>query len=472
MEQLLFVLLGFTLTPFFCVVLLIVVPGCFGLSLGLRHLYINFLLWMFELGNKISQTPSPTKTTVPAINLGAGDEEDDEDEREKEDPQSQKIFVPNVTNANVLIRKESTKHLADGIKPRVTNGQLTYRQSAEEFRLSDVCYFAKKGVEAIIDDEVTKRFTAEELPSWNLLTRTSMRYHYINIHLTLLWVAGFAFRYLVLLPVRLAVTSICMLYLLVSSAFLGYFPDSRFKQILNKYSSLTLHRMFCRCFSAIITFHNKENRAKGGICVANHTSPIDIAILSFDNVYAFIGQLHTGFTGMVQRAMSRTGTDHIWFERSEVRDRKKVTQRLREHVNDPNKLPILIFPEGTCINNTSVMQFKKGSFEVGGMVYPVAIKYNSNFGDPFWNSSKYSMVRYLLMMMTSWAIVCDVWYLPPMVKGEDEDAVEFANRVKSAIAKQGGLLDLTWDGQLKRTRVKSIYKAKEQEEYSKMIKTD
>jgi glycerol-3-phosphate O-acyltransferase 3/4 len=33
-------------------------------------------------------------------------------------------------------------------------------------------------------------------------------------------------------------------------------------------------------------------------------------------------------------------------------------------VEDPNKLPILIFPEGTCINNTSVMQFKKGSFEV------------------------------------------------------------------------------------------------------------
>lgn len=29
---------------------------------------------------------------------------------------------------------------------------------------------------------------------------------------------------------------------------------------------------------------------------------------------------------------------------------------------------------GTCINNTSVMMFKKGSFEVGGTIYPVAIK--------------------------------------------------------------------------------------------------
>ena len=29
---------------------------------------------------------------------------------------------------------------------------------------------------------------------------------------------------------------------------------------------------------------------------------------------------------------------------------------------------------GTCINNTSVMMFKKGSFEIGGEIYPVAIK--------------------------------------------------------------------------------------------------
>lgn len=58
-------------------------------------------------------------------------------------------------------------------------------------------------------------------------------------------------------------------------------------------------------------------------------------------------------------------------------------------MEDPTKLPILIFPEGTCINNTSVMQFKKGSFEVGGTIYPVAIKYDPKFGDAFWNSSKY-----------------------------------------------------------------------------------
>ena len=54
------------------------------------------------------------------------------------------------------------------------------------------------------------------------------------------------------------------------------------------------------------------------------------------------------------------------------------------------------------------------------------------------------MASYIYLMMTSWAIVCDVWYLPPMTRMENEDAVEFANRVKAEIARQGGLVDLMW----------------------------
>ncbi len=99
----------------------------------------------------------------------------------------------------------------------------------------------------------------------------------------------------------------------------------------------------------------------------------------------------------------------IWDEYS-----RKLLFRLREHIDDGEKLPVLIFPEGTCINNTSVMMFKKGSFEVGGKVYPAAIKYDPRFGDPFWNSAKQTWMEYMLRMMTSWAIVCDVWYLPPV----------------------------------------------------------
>ena len=46
---------------------------------------------------------------------------------------------------------------------------------------------------------------------------------------------------------------------------------------------------------------------------------------------------------------------------------------------------------------------------MGGTIYPVAIKYDPKFGDAFWNSSQNGMLSYLFLMMSSWAIVCDVW---------------------------------------------------------------
>ena len=43
--------------------------------------------------------------------------------------------------------------------------------------------------------------------------------------------------------------------------------------------------------SAVITYHGAENRPKSGICVANHTSPIDVLCLASDNAYALVNTL-------------------------------------------------------------------------------------------------------------------------------------------------------------------------------------
>jgi len=79
------------------------------------------------------------------------------------------------------------------------------------------------------------------------------------------------------------------------------------------------------------------------------------------------------------------------------------------------------------------------------MIYPVAIKYDAKFGYAFWNSSRYSIVTYLLMMMTSWAIVVDVWYLPPMQMKKVQKgnlsylhSYTFLDRVKAQLILQRG----------------------------------
>ncbi|KYM80664.1 Glycerol-3-phosphate acyltransferase 4, partial [Atta colombica] len=410
--------------------------------------------------------------------------------------------------------------------------------------------YIRAGVEAIIEDEVTSRFEAEELKNWNLLTRTNRHYEFISWKLTFIWMFGFVMRYCFLLPLRIFICFVGVLYLVVVTFLIGFLPNGRIKRWTNNQGSLIAFRIMSRsissmitihnpeykpknggvcvsnhtstldvcilstqttfslvmwltactavvgyvpegsfkrwlnykvsimCFavlssalSSVITYNNPENRPVRGICVANHTSPIDVLVLMCDNCYSLIGQRHGGFLGMLQRALARA-SPHIWFERSEVKDREAVAIRLKKHVSDPTNPPILIFPEGTCINNTSVMQFKKGSFEVDSIVYPVAIKYDPRFGDAFWNSSRYSMLQYLYMMMSSWAIVCDVWYLPPMHRKEGESAIDFANRVKSVIARQGGLVDLQWDGQLKRMKPKKEWREKQQEEFSKRLKVE
>lgn len=59
-------------------------------------------------------------------------------------------------------------------------------------------------MESIIEDKVTSRFSAEELASWNMLSRTSSGHQYLSLRLTIVWVAGFLFRYAILFPARFA----------------------------------------------------------------------------------------------------------------------------------------------------------------------------------------------------------------------------------------------------------------------------
>ncbi|XP_063981304.1 glycerol-3-phosphate acyltransferase 4 isoform X3 [Diachasmimorpha longicaudata] len=407
------------LTPFLMFLLAIIFLASIGKSLGIRKLYIKLLLTLFEYGRQNIEKVRKEKNNY---DRGAGESEDEGggsspsteippttiiNKKPKENctngslgntviARSKELILvpePDTHKDNTSETQEEKSSCVDNKNERVLSQQKSFEALETVFDPAFCLDYIKAGVEAIIEDEVTSRFEAEELKNWNLLTRTNRRYEFISWRLTVIWMCGFFMRYCFLLPLRILICHIG------------------------------------------------------------------------------IGQRHGGFLGILQRALARA-SPHIWFERSEVKDREAVTKRLKQHISDPTNPPILIFPEGTCINNTSVMQFKKGSFEVGGVIYPVAIKYDPRFGDAFWNSSRYSMLQYLYMMMSSWAIVCDVWYLPPMYRGDGESAIDFANRVKSVIARQGGLVDLQWDGQLKRMKPKKEWREKQQEEFSKRLKVE
>ncbi|XP_057686891.1 glycerol-3-phosphate acyltransferase 3-like isoform X3 [Corythoichthys intestinalis] len=351
------------------IVCLIMIPAMFGFSLGISEAYMDILVKTLEWATLKLQKASTEEQTLKASSSSALiQREDGSMEKELEE-----------------LRRSRPKPPVGG-----------------DFTLSDCFYFTRRGIESIVEDEVTQRFSSEELLSWNLLTRTNNDFQYISLRLTLVYGLGIFVRYCILAPLRITLACIGLTWLVMGTSAVGLLPNSRMKFWLSEWVHVMCYRICARGLSAAIRYHN----------------------------------------------------------------------RLKDHVNDKTKLPILIFPEGTCINNTSVMMFKKGSFEIGATIYPVAIKYDPKFGDAFWNSSKYSMVNYLLRMMTSWALVCNVWYLPAMHQQEGEDAVQFANRVKSAIAHQGGLVDLQWDGGLKRAKVKESFKEEQQKQYSHMVVGD
>ncbi|XP_078515008.1 glycerol-3-phosphate acyltransferase 3-like [Lissotriton helveticus] len=365
---------------------LIMVPSLFGLSLGISELYMKILVKTLQWATVQIQEGVTDKQTFQVNGI------------------IQRDLSP-MENEIVGLRKSRSDHLR-----------------SRNFDLSDVFYFSKKGFEAIVEDEVTQRFSSEELASWNLLTRTNNFCQFLSLHVTMIWVLGVIIRYGILLPLCISLVTIGMSFLIVGATRVGQLPNSSFKSWLGEMVHLICARICARALSSAIQYHNRENKPKkGAICVANHTSAFDLIILANDGCYSMVGQAHRGLAGFIQRTMVKA-CPHVWFERSEMKDRHILAKRLQEHVADKNKLPILIFPEGTCITNTSVMMFKKGSFEIGGTIYPVAIKYGPQFGDAFWNSSKFSMG-----------------------------------------------IDLPWDGGLKRYKVKGLFREEQQKKYSKII---
>lgn len=75
----------------------------------------------------------------------------------------------------------------------------------------------------------------------------------------------------------------------MTTSIIGYLPSGRIKRYLSAYAFLASMRILMRSLSVVINFHNTEHQPKGvGLCVANHTSTIDVGILATQNVFSLV----------------------------------------------------------------------------------------------------------------------------------------------------------------------------------------
>lgn len=66
-------------------------------------------------------------------------------------------------------------------------------------------------------------------------------------------------------------------------------PDGAVKRWLYAKAYVSSFRILARSLTCLVKVHNKQHRPIGGsICVANHTTPYDVVVLSIDNHYSLV----------------------------------------------------------------------------------------------------------------------------------------------------------------------------------------
>ncbi|KAK8939963.1 hypothetical protein KSP40_PGU013019 [Platanthera guangdongensis] len=228
---------------------------------------------------------------------------------------------------------------------------------------------------AIIDDSFTRCFKSNPPEPWNW-----------NIYLFPLWCLGVMIRYGLLFPLRLAILTAG--WIVFFAAFLPvhflWTGNTKWRCKIERKLVEMMCGVFVASWTGVVKYHGpRPSRRPQQVFVANHTSMIDFIILEQMTAFAVIMQKHPGWVGFIQKTILES-VGCIWFNRTEAKDREIVARKLREHTQGADNNPLLIFPEGTCVNNQYT-----GAFELGCAVCPVAIKYNKIFVDAFWNSKKY-----------------------------------------------------------------------------------
>ncbi|KAJ3105033.1 hypothetical protein HDU97_008641 [Phlyctochytrium planicorne] len=341
-----------------------------------------------------------------------------------------KILTVSTFTHALMEPKKSPKDILPGFEKKLESGS-----SRPVNVLLDGLAFISYGAQAISQDEFSKCFVQKP--------RTKFSLELLTVPL---YCIGWLFRYFFLFPYRL-----CLL--LTASAFF-FLMMPIVLRLKSESLQRWLFRFYCgaflRSWGSQIRYHGKKPKLNvPHLFVSNHTSVIDYIVLSaHDFPHATVAQTHGGLIGYFEHSVL-TLNGSLMFNRNEKKDRNVLTQKMRKHIHNPSNVPLLIFPEGTCVNNEYTVLFHKGAFEMDAAIVPVAIKYNKQWADAYWHSKTQTFTTHILYLMTRWALVADVWYLPPEKLKKGQTSSDFANDVKAKISRQAKLKNLSWDGYFK-----------------------
>ncbi|KIY98806.1 lysophosphatidylcholine acyltransferase/ lyso-PAF acetyltransferase [Monoraphidium neglectum] len=142
--------------------------------------------------------------------------------------------------------------------------------------------------------------------------------------------------------------------------------------------------------------------------VSNHIGWADILIHMSRNLPSFVardGTQDIRMIGLISRRIECIYVDREKRNGSTGGASAGVGEQVRQrmlhswaHPEEEHR-PMLLFPEGTTSNGTSLLPFKTGAFLAGVPVQPVIIKYGEGPVSPAWESI--SALRHMLLMLTT-----------------------------------------------------------------------
>ncbi|KAI8099030.1 uncharacterized protein BX664DRAFT_320213 [Halteromyces radiatus] len=261
-------------------------------------------------------------------------------------------------------------------------------------------------------------------------------------------------RYGILLPIRLTTLTVSTV------AFFTSLPVALALESKSMVSSLV--KYYCKgilfSLGVLPSYEGQKPFLKEPhVFVANHTSYLDYIVLSAHKYpCAVVMAKHQGALGFLQN----NGLNYLnsmTFNRSDPEERKTLSKKLKNHVMSPMTWPnpMIIFPEGTCVNNQYTIRFQKGAFELGVKVCPVGIRYDNYYGTPYWDTRK-GFLYYAFYRMTRWMTPIKVVYSSPQTSEQQEDSAQFGLRVKDIITNSIGLHSEDFNGMAKKDLLKVV----------------
>ncbi|XP_070508580.1 lysophosphatidylcholine acyltransferase isoform X2 [Chironomus tepperi] len=247
-----------------------------------------------------------------------------------------------------------------------------------------------------------------------------------------------------LVPIRV----VCMFILLLFAwclAYIGIYGYTREDLKLRPLKGWRRHMksilcqialsMWMLCGIGVIVKGKRSGRDEARILVAAPHSSF------FDAIVIFVTKMSSPIVREEDKSLGKLidMAQPIYVNREDHNSRQLTIQDILNRVKSNDDWPqTMIFPEGTCTNRTSLIQFKCGAFYPGLPIQPVLIRYPNKIDTFTWTWSGPDVLLLIWRTLAQFHTFVEIEYLPVYVPNEEEkkDPKLYAQNVQRLMSKE------------------------------------